>query len=179
MTSQVSAVTKVTQKRPENDWVTHVGDSEIAAEAMTLWRNAGEWSGHVPADYLEEATQNVRVRRVMEGFVSLGENCEFGFAQRAYGAEPLDLLRWASTPLRVVRALLQARFEGIDAPDVVKVRVGPSTWSTIPYINIVGTPSPELTRSQRKTFIGASACGYGALQRKCAMSWRRVAASSC
>jgi hypothetical protein len=99
-----------------------VGDTDIATEAMSLWRKAGEKSGRAPLDYVGEATQKIGVRRLMEGFVSLGENCEFGFAQRAYGAEPLDLLRWASTPLRVLVALLQARFAGIDAPDAIKVR---------------------------------------------------------
>jgi hypothetical protein len=99
-----------------------VGDSDIAAEAMALWRNAGEQSARAPLDFVGQATETIGRRRLMEGFVSLGENCEFGFAQRAYGAEPLDLLRWASTPLRVLVALLQADFEGIDAPDAIKVR---------------------------------------------------------
>jgi hypothetical protein len=64
----------------------------------------------------------------MEGFVSLGENCEFGFAQRACGAEPRDLLRWASTPLHVLLSLLRNRFEKIDAPEAIKVRAGPSDY---------------------------------------------------
>jgi hypothetical protein len=117
-------MTIVMQPAPEDDWVAQIGDTEIATEAMALWRKAGGKSGRAPLDYVGEATQNVGIRRVMEGFVSLGENCEFGFAQRAYGAEPLDLLRWASTPLHVLVALLNARFEGIDTPDAIKVRAG-------------------------------------------------------
>jgi hypothetical protein len=115
-------VTIVTQQAPENEWVAQAGDAEIAVEAEALWRKAGERPGCAPIDYVAAARQNIGVRRVMEGFVSLGENCEFGFAQRAYGAEPLDLLRWASTPLRVLLAMLRHRFEGIDAPGVIKVR---------------------------------------------------------
>jgi hypothetical protein len=50
---------------------------------------------------------------VMQRFCSIGSNCEFGFAQRWAGAEPLDLLRWAFSPLPVLLALLQNRFAGI------------------------------------------------------------------
>jgi hypothetical protein len=53
-------------------------------------------------------------RDLMLRFCSLGQNCEFGFAQRAYGADPIDLLRWASTPLPLLRRLLQLRFAGIE-----------------------------------------------------------------
>jgi hypothetical protein len=42
-----------------------------------------------------EAPENAAV---MQRFCSLGLNCEFGEAQRKCGIEPLDLLRWASTP---------------------------------------------------------------------------------
>jgi len=115
-------MTMMKQPGPENDLSAQLGDTEIATDAMTLWRKAGERSGRAPIDYVEEAAQNVGIRRVMEGFVSLGENCEFGFAQRACGAEPLDLLRWASTPLRVLLAMLHDRFENIDAPEFIKVR---------------------------------------------------------
>ncbi len=58
---------------------------------------------------------------VMMQFISLGQNCEFGFAQRAFGAEPLDLLRWASTPLHVLIDLLRNRFAGIGDPEQIRV----------------------------------------------------------
>jgi hypothetical protein len=50
---------------------------------------------------------------LMASFCSLGGNCEFGAAQRAYGAEPIDLFRWASTLMPVLLDLLGQRFEGI------------------------------------------------------------------
>ncbi len=53
------------------------------------------------------------MRDLMLRFASLGDNCEFGFAQRAYKAEPMDLLRWASTPAGVLVRLLRQDFKGI------------------------------------------------------------------
>ena len=47
-------------------------------------------------------------------FASLGDNCEFAVAQRAVGAEPMDLLRWAWTPTNVVLRLLVADFDRIE-----------------------------------------------------------------
>jgi hypothetical protein len=49
----------------------------------------------------------------MASFCSFGGNCEFGAAQRAYRAEPIDLFRWASTEMSVLLDLLDHRFEGI------------------------------------------------------------------
>ena len=61
--------------------------------------------------------------QLMMRFESLGENCEFGLAQRRCGAEPLGLLRFASAPLPVLLAALKARFEGVGEPGQIEVRV--------------------------------------------------------
>lgn len=53
-------------------------------------------------------------RDLMLRFASLGDNCEFAAAQRAFGAEPMDLLRWAWTPNDVVLRLLVADFDRIE-----------------------------------------------------------------
>ena len=50
---------------------------------------------------------------LMRRFCSLGQNCEFGFAQRFCGAEPIDLFRWAASPFRVLMDLLRDQFVGI------------------------------------------------------------------
>jgi Tfp pilus assembly protein PilF len=55
-------------------------------------------------------------RDLMMQFASLGDSCEFGFAQRAYAAEPFDLLRWAATPLPALLDLLNSRFAEIGDP---------------------------------------------------------------
>jgi hypothetical protein len=61
--------------------------------------------------------------QLMMRFESLGENCEFGLAQRRCGAEPLGLLRFASAPLPVLLAGLKTRFEGVGEPDQIEIRV--------------------------------------------------------
>ena len=61
--------------------------------------------------------------QLMMRFESLGENCEFGLAQRRCHAEPLGLLRFASTPLSALLAALKLRFEGLGEPDQIDVRV--------------------------------------------------------
>jgi hypothetical protein len=49
----------------------------------------------------------------MGSFCSIGGNCEFGAAQRTYGAEPHDLLWWAISEMGILLKLLAERFEGI------------------------------------------------------------------
>jgi hypothetical protein len=62
-------------------------------------------------------------RALMLRFESLGENCEFGLVQRRCGAEPLGLLRFSSSPLPKLLAALDARFEGMGAPENLEVRL--------------------------------------------------------
>jgi tetratricopeptide (TPR) repeat protein len=53
-------------------------------------------------------------------FESLGGSglgCEFGMVQRAMGAEPLGLLRWAQTNVAQLVAALDCEFEGVGTPD--------------------------------------------------------------
>ena len=56
-------------------------------------------------------------------FESLGENCEFGLVQRRFGAEPLGLLRFSSTPLPKLSNALRARFKGLGNPSNIEVQV--------------------------------------------------------
>lgn len=69
------------------------------------------------------AIDELPVDQLMMGFESLGENCEFGLAQRRCGAEPLGLLRFASAPLPVLLAGLKGHFEGVGEPDQIEIRV--------------------------------------------------------
>jgi hypothetical protein len=60
------------------------------------------------------------LKAVMMELQSLGTNCELGFVQRTYGAEPLGLFRWGNTPLPNLLRALEARFEGLgDAENTV------------------------------------------------------------
>ena len=65
-------------------------------------------------------------RDLLLGFCSLGYNCEFGIAQRAFGVEPMDLFRWALTPSNVLIHLLVASFERIGDPTEIEVYPSPS-----------------------------------------------------
>jgi hypothetical protein len=66
-------------------------------------------------------------KAMLERLQSLGENCELGFVQRAAGAEPLGLFRWASTPLPNLLATLESQFEGLGAPENLVVEEDDAT----------------------------------------------------
>lgn len=89
------------------------GDFSSGLEHYILF-GAGE--GRVPSS----ATADAR-RDLMLGFCSLGRDCEFGIAQRIFGAEPIDLFRWARTPSDVLIRLLHARFDRIGDPNEIDV----------------------------------------------------------
>ena len=85
-----------------------------------------------PGSAVEDASSNspdfahideLPADQLMMQFESLGENCEFGLAQRRCRSEPLGLLRFASTPLSALIAALKLRFEGLGDADQIEVRV--------------------------------------------------------
>jgi len=53
---------------------------------------------------------------VVSRFEGIGINCEFGFVQRQFGADPAALLRWASLPYDLLIKALQNRFSGVGDP---------------------------------------------------------------
>ncbi len=59
-------------------------------------------------------------------FESLGDNCEFGIAQRFAGHEPLGLLRLAFTPMPCLLDGLDSRFSGLDDPDDLQIDRDPN-----------------------------------------------------
>ncbi len=61
---------------------------------------------------------------LMAAFESLGRDCEFGLAQRAAGAEPPGLLRFAGALLPKLIAALDTDFAGVDDPAHIAVRMG-------------------------------------------------------
>lgn len=74
---------------------------------------------------------NENHREIMMRFCSLGNNCEFGAAQRKFGAEPIDLFRWAATNYKILLTLIENRFEGIGDPENIVVK---ATSSGEPYV---------------------------------------------
>ena len=65
-------------------------------------------------------------RRLLLGFESLGDGCEFGHVQRRYGAEPRGLLRWADVTVDGLIAALGARFAGLGEPANMQLAFGPN-----------------------------------------------------
>ena len=59
---------------------------------------------------------SARVRLLMQ-FESLGENCELGFVQQAFGANPLGLFRWSGISLPDLVAALDSDLDGIGEPE--------------------------------------------------------------
>lgn len=85
---------------------------------------AGRRSAAPPSAAAIEAEGELR--RLMLGFESLGDGCEFGFVQRRYGAEPAGLLRWNDVALDGLIAALGARFAGLGDPANTQMIVGPN-----------------------------------------------------
>jgi len=67
--------------------------------------NIKESVGEMPAARPE------KLKQVLTRFESIGDNCEFGFVQRANGIEPGGLLRWTTTPLPRLITLLSGDFK--------------------------------------------------------------------
>jgi tetratricopeptide (TPR) repeat protein len=63
-------------------------------------------------------------RTLMMAFESLGgiiTGCEFGAVQRAFGADPLGLLRWSGMTMATFLNLLEGHFARIGEPDTTEV----------------------------------------------------------
>lgn len=73
----------------------------------------------------DELGQSNAARDLMLGFESIGNNCEFGFLQRDFGAEPLGLLRFGEVPSFdfLMRSLLE-EFEGVGEPENTRGDIG-------------------------------------------------------
>ena len=80
------------------------------------------------ADEIEPPVDGLDDRALMMGFESLGDDCEFGFAQRAAGAEPLSLMRFGGILSHRLHEALDTRFAGIDDPANIAVRGGPGEY---------------------------------------------------
>jgi hypothetical protein len=91
------------------------------ASGLEHYRRFGAHEGRVTSQQLDDACTDL-----MRGFCSLGLNCEFGMAQRAFGAEPIDLFRWALTQPDVLIRLLRAKFAGIGDPNQIEVYANPT-----------------------------------------------------
>ena len=67
------------------------------------------------------------LRGIYEHFESLGEDCEFGFAQRAEGAEPIGLFRWSGIQPNQLIAVIDSKLNDFDAPEHYSLNLQPSS----------------------------------------------------
>jgi hypothetical protein len=71
--------------------------------------------------------QEMPLQTLLMNFQGLGDNCEFGLVQRQAGAEPLDLLRFASPHVPVenrpeaITAALKKKFVGLGEPGTIRL----------------------------------------------------------
>jgi hypothetical protein len=70
---------------------------------------------------LDKNFKKISDYEIMMEVCSLGINCELGFAQRAVGAEPIGLFRWAYCPLEILVNILNKKFVDIAKPEYMRV----------------------------------------------------------
>lgn len=63
--------------------------------------------------YPADADAAMELQDLMRGVLSLGANCDIGFAQEHYDAEPIDLLRWANSSFEQLCFGLRNHFAGL------------------------------------------------------------------
>lgn len=97
----------------------------ISGHGQALWRY--NLQNQKPASYALDRPVDVglvsdaTIRDLTLRFESLGQNCELGLVQRRYGAEPLGLLRWATTNPDELIAGLQRKFDGFGELENVRL----------------------------------------------------------
>lgn len=109
--------------------VVAAGYAETTLQADLAEADREETQPRPAAVAVEEATTQdplAEMRQIVSGFESLGENCELGFVQRHFGAEPLGLFRWAGIDLNALVTALETRLEGIGAPEFTILSVNPN-----------------------------------------------------
>ncbi len=101
---------------------THVFEAELrVVENLPMDPPAAPVQAHPPL-----GNEREELRALMLNFESLGgtlQGCEFGLVQRAFGAEPLGLLRWTEMGPGNVIAALEAGLEGVGLPENTQLKV--------------------------------------------------------
>jgi len=72
-----------------------------------------------------EKAGDLHASQLLASFESLGNNCEFGYVQRYFGAEPLSLFRWGATTNDMIVSALDMAFDGIGTAENTTVSIYP------------------------------------------------------
>lgn len=105
----------------------HVASLRLYPDVYEAWQDDAALSGDEPVAIDTArimAVEQIPLHDLMLRFESLGQNCEFGLVQRQCQAEPLGLLRFSSTPLPRLLDALEARFDGMGAPEATSISLG-------------------------------------------------------
>jgi tetratricopeptide (TPR) repeat protein len=81
----------------------------------------------------QHGIDNADLKKLFMQFESLGDSCEFGMVQRQFGAEPLGLLRWASTTPAQLIAAFDNALSGVGDPETTVIEASEGeyvTWDT-------------------------------------------------
>jgi tetratricopeptide (TPR) repeat protein len=89
-------------------------------------RMAGSGAAPPPAALPPDADADRAVVMAFESLGGGGHGCEFGIFQRALGAEPLGLLRWADIRPGELTMALEAEFAGVGEPEHTRLFVAGS-----------------------------------------------------
>lgn len=76
---------------------------------------------HFLPRYSDQDDRAAADKALFLGFESLGEDCEFGLAQRHFHAEPTSLLRWSRIDAARLRTALAADLAGIGDPATTRL----------------------------------------------------------
>jgi tetratricopeptide (TPR) repeat protein len=81
----------------------------------------------IPAELLppeeQDGDHQSPLTKLLLGFESIGDTCEFGIVQRRFGAEPISLLRWTSTPPHHLVTALNTQFAGVGEAEYTLIAV--------------------------------------------------------
>lgn len=72
---------------------------------------------------IDESEHISRLAALLVQFESLGDTCEFGMVQRMFHADPISLLRWASTAPEDLVTALDTNFDGVGDPENTIIRI--------------------------------------------------------
>lgn len=124
-------------QRAVEQWgaLTHINPSHPAItrglrEAVFSLRAQGLSQANTQAELPPASDEQAQNIALVTRFESIGENCEFGLFQRAVGAEPLGLLRFAGiTPDHFVKAL-SSQLSGIGNPNFTRMNTEGTEYVT-------------------------------------------------
>jgi Flp pilus assembly protein TadD len=111
-------------RRAPNDAALRSAASEAEMHVRLAEADAGAPVKRTPA-YAGLPEDRDGARNLMGRFESLGENCELGFVQRHFGAEPLGVFRWAGISYGALIDALDRRLEGIGDSEQTEILLNP------------------------------------------------------